>query len=250
MQTQSSIFDKAHGNFRGQIMAHRHTALLVALVFGLLVRPLIGDTLASTGVYSTALIVLLIVALYNINIDELVGERDRLLTQSRRRVRLGWVLAAAAVLLRFLTFFMRSTILNLAEPFCWLLFFLFVTLSELRSVLKQREVTGETIHGHIDLPFTRVYLDAGIQRPVSTQSRLLWRPRSYKTRRSAALRGSGLFQPDFLVHHWIWRYHAADSTSPLCGGCRGDHRAVLSGNPGRAAGGIADESIRWSGGRK
>ena len=28
---------------------------------------------------------------------------------------------------------------------CWLLFFLFVTTSEFRSVLKQREVTGETI---------------------------------------------------------------------------------------------------------
>ena len=28
---------------------------------------------------------------------------------------------------------------------CWLLFVLFVTESELRSVLKQREVTGETI---------------------------------------------------------------------------------------------------------
>ena len=28
---------------------------------------------------------------------------------------------------------------------CWLLFFLFVTLSQIRSVLQQREVTGETI---------------------------------------------------------------------------------------------------------
>ena len=35
--------------------------------------------------------------------------------------------------------------LNLVGSICWLLFVLFVTLSELRSVLKQREITGETI---------------------------------------------------------------------------------------------------------
>ncbi|MBV8361293.1 MAG: hypothetical protein JO189_25655 [Deltaproteobacteria bacterium] len=35
--------------------------------------------------------------------------------------------------------------MNLANSFCSLLFLLFVTVSQLRSLLKQREVTGQTI---------------------------------------------------------------------------------------------------------
>jgi voltage-gated potassium channel len=86
------------------------------------------------------------VALYNINVDEMVGERGRLVTQSRRRRRLGWVLAAAAALARLLiTFFPQSFLIDLTSSVCWLLFLLFVTLSQLRSLLKQREVTGQTI---------------------------------------------------------------------------------------------------------
>jgi amino acid transporter len=45
----------------------------------------------------------------------------------------------------FSFFFFDSSLLTLVGSICWLLFLLFVTLSELRSVLKQREVTGETI---------------------------------------------------------------------------------------------------------
>src|SRR6202030_2221287 len=41
--------------------------------------------------------------------------------------------------------FIQSSMLNLVGSICWLLFILLVTLSELRSVLKQREVTSETI---------------------------------------------------------------------------------------------------------
>lgn len=125
---------------------HRHSALLVALIVAFTVRPLIGDTGAGTAVFGIALVLLLLVALYNINVDELVGERDRLLTQSRQRRILGWALATAAAGQRIaLVFFMQSRMLDLVGSVCWLLFVLFVTISELRSVLKQREVTGETI---------------------------------------------------------------------------------------------------------
>jgi amino acid transporter len=143
MSIEHGILDRA--GFRRLVAAHRHSALLLAIIAAFVVRPLIGDTGASTAAYSIALIVLLLVALYNINIDELVGERDRLLTQSRRRLRLGWVLAAAAAVERLFIFFVHSSVLTLVGSICWLLFFVFVTSSELRGVLKQREVTGETI---------------------------------------------------------------------------------------------------------
>ena len=128
-----------------RLAPHRHTALLVAIIAAFAVRPLIGDTGAGYLVFGIALVVLLLVALYNINVDELVGERDRLLVQNRRRRILGWTLASIAAVQRIATFFIQSPMLNIVGSICWLLFILFVTLSELRSVLKQKEVTGETI---------------------------------------------------------------------------------------------------------
>ena len=52
---------------------HRRSALLAALVAAFAVRPLIGDSGAGTAVFGIALVFLLLVALYNINVDELVG---------------------------------------------------------------------------------------------------------------------------------------------------------------------------------
>ena len=87
---------------------HRHSALLVAIIAAFAVRPLIGDTGASSAIFGVALVVLLLVALYNINVDELVGERGRLLAQSRRRRILGWALAAAAAAERIAMIFVHT----------------------------------------------------------------------------------------------------------------------------------------------
>jgi amino acid transporter len=124
---------------------HRHSALLGAIIAAFAVRPLIGDSGAGVAVFGIALVLLLLVALYNINVDELVGERGRLLAQARRRRSVGWVLAAAAGAERIVIMFEHSPIFYLAGSICWLLFIVFVTVSELRSVLKHREITGETI---------------------------------------------------------------------------------------------------------
>jgi amino acid transporter len=124
---------------------HRHSVLLAAIVAAFAVRPLIGETVGSIALFGLALVLLLLVALYNINVDELVGERGRLLIQSRRRRMLGWMLATAAGAERVLVIFVHSPMLDLVGTISWLVFILFVTLSQLRSVLKQREVTGETI---------------------------------------------------------------------------------------------------------
>ena len=145
MAAQHSFLKRERAELRSRVAPHRHTALLVALIIAFAVRPLIGDTATSAAVFSVALVLVLVVALYNINVDELVGERGRLLIQARRRLWLGWVLAAAAALERVSSIFVHGKMFELVEEICWLLFLLFVTLSQLRSVLKQREVTGETI---------------------------------------------------------------------------------------------------------
>jgi voltage-gated potassium channel len=146
MAIEHSLIERARVGFlHDRVVSHRHSALLAALVVTFAVRPLIGDTVVGTAAFSVAVMLLLLVALYNINIDDLVDERGRPLIQSRWWLRLGWVLAAAVALERVSVIFVQGRMFNLVGWICWLLFFLFVTLSQLRSVLKQREVTGETI---------------------------------------------------------------------------------------------------------
>jgi hypothetical protein len=145
MATEHSLHERAPAEFRSRVAPHRHSALLVAIVVVFAVRPMIGDTVATFAVFSIAELFLLVVALYNINVDELVGEREHLLSQSRQRLRLGWALAAIAALERVFNIFVHNSLLELVGIMSWLLFLLFVISSLLRSVLKQREVTGETI---------------------------------------------------------------------------------------------------------
>jgi hypothetical protein len=123
----------------------RHSALLAALISAFMVRPLMGDSGMGIAVFGIVMVLLLLVALYNIDVDELAGEKGRLLAQSQRRRIYGWVLAAAAAVERITVIFVDSQRMRLVTSVCWLLFVLFVTLSQLRSLLKQREVTSETI---------------------------------------------------------------------------------------------------------
>lgn len=123
----------------------RHTALLVALVIALGVRPVVGDAGAGPVIFSLALLLLFLVALLTLQVDELVGEREVLLAQRRRRGLIGLALAAPAVLERLAALVDPSQRLYLIGSISWFLFFSFVTWSELRMLLKQREITGEAI---------------------------------------------------------------------------------------------------------
>jgi voltage-gated potassium channel len=145
MPIKHSVFGRVRRGFRRHVAPHRHSGLLVAIVIAIAVRPLIGDTGASSTIFGVAMVFLLLVALYNIDVDELVGERSRLLNQTMWRRRLGWVLAIGAGLERVFFVFGHSPTLKLVGVIFWLLFILFVILSQLRSVLRQRVVTGETI---------------------------------------------------------------------------------------------------------
>jgi voltage-gated potassium channel len=143
--------------FRGFYLPRRHTALLVAIVVFLGVRPLIGEARAATVVFSLALVALLIVALYTIQVDELVGERQKLLAERRRRTIVGWSLAGAALVERVLTLLWPTHALFVIGSFSYLLFFGFVAWQELRAVIRQRTITAETISMSIS-----VYLLMGI----------------------------------------------------------------------------------------
>lgn len=137
---------------------HRHTAFLACIVIGFLIRPVIGGGQAVAAAFSLAMIALLLLALYAISIDELIGDREHLRRRRRRRHLVAWVLAAPAALERILALtVLPSTHFYLASAGCWMLFLGYVTWIELRTVLEQRQVTGETMSMAIT-----VYLLMGI----------------------------------------------------------------------------------------
>ncbi len=118
---------------------------MVAIIAAFAARPLIGDVGAAPTIFSITILLVLLLALYNINVDELVGERRELLAQSRRRRTVGWVLAVMAAAERLSVIVVHNQIMNLVESIGWLLFFAFVTFSEMRSIFKHKDITGETI---------------------------------------------------------------------------------------------------------
>jgi hypothetical protein len=121
------------------------------------VRPFLGDNGVTAIVFSLAMLLVLFVALLTIQVDELVGERETLLAQRRRVSVIGWALAVPAVAERLWFFFSPTPRLLLVGPLSWLLFFCYVTWALLRTLLKHREVTGETISMSIS-----VYLLLGL----------------------------------------------------------------------------------------
>jgi len=123
----------------------RHSALLIAIIAAFAVRPMIGDSGGTSALFGVALVLLLLIALYNINVDELASAGGCETPRVRRRKIIGWALAIAAGVVRISATLVLNKTLNLVETLCWLFFLLYVTVSELRSVLRQRDVTSETI---------------------------------------------------------------------------------------------------------
>jgi voltage-gated potassium channel len=145
MSIEASLLAQLREELRRRLAPHRHTALLAAIIAAFLVRPLIGDSGAGPILFSSTMLVLLLLALYNINVDELVGDRETLLAQRRRRSIIAWTLGVPAIAERFIVPFAPSRSLYLAGSILWLLLFAFITWNELRAVLKQKEVTREVI---------------------------------------------------------------------------------------------------------
>jgi hypothetical protein len=79
------------------------------------VRPLISSDGAGPLIFSIVIMLVMLVALYNINTAELVGERSRLLAQSRRWRIIGWVLALAAIVERLAMMLMPGSTIGFGD---------------------------------------------------------------------------------------------------------------------------------------
>ena len=144
-------------SIRRKVVARRHTTLLLALAAMFAARPLISDAETGVVVFSLAALLVLLAALFTIRVDDLTGKRETLLAQHRRRRIIAWALAVPAIAGRLLMFVAPSNRLVLAGVISWLLFLAYVTGSQLRSLLRQRAITGETISMSIS-----VYLLLGL----------------------------------------------------------------------------------------
>jgi amino acid transporter len=145
MPMHNDFAGKMRRSIADRLLPHRHTTLLVTIVALLGVRPLIGDAGAGNVVFTVTVMLVLVVAIYTIQVDELLGDRERLLRQRKKSARAGWTLAIVAVIFRLGDIVSPSHRLATASSICLLLFLGFVALSELRAVLKQRTVSRETI---------------------------------------------------------------------------------------------------------
>ena len=141
---EASLLGQLRKEIHLRLAPHRHTTLLAFIIMAFLVRPLVGDSGAGPLMFSGVMLALLLMALYNIDVDELVGDRDLLLAQKRRRI-LGWTLGISAIAARLLATFSPDRSFYLADSVVWMLLFGFITWNELRAVLKQKEITREVI---------------------------------------------------------------------------------------------------------
>ena len=120
--------------------SHRHSALMVAIIAAFAVRAVIGESRDATLAFGAAFMMLLLVAVYNVNRDDLLSERGILTARVRRRRIIAWSLAAVAGVERICLTFIHNHSLELMGTLAWLLFVLFVTVTELQSVLGRRRL--------------------------------------------------------------------------------------------------------------
>jgi voltage-gated potassium channel len=142
---EPGLLRQLQAEIHARLAPYSHSALLAAIVAAFLVRPLVGDARAGVVLFSLAMLVLLLLSLYDIDVGELVGEREILLAQKRRRTIIGWSLGIPAIVQRLIVIFTPNRSIYLAGSIVWLLLLAFITWNELRAVLKQREVTREVI---------------------------------------------------------------------------------------------------------
>jgi hypothetical protein len=102
---ESGLFRQFREEIHRRLAPRRHSALLAAIIALFLVRPFTGDSGAGPPLFSLLVMILLVMALYNIDVEHLVGDRQILLAQRRRRNAITWTLAAAAIVERWISIF-------------------------------------------------------------------------------------------------------------------------------------------------
>jgi voltage-gated potassium channel len=131
--------------FLRYFLPRRHTVLLAAIVATFMVRPVLGDSGRGSSVFSIALLALMLMSLYIMQFDDSTDDRHAHQSENRTRSLIGWALAVPAIAARVMASFVPSHSLYVAGSIIWFVLFAFIAWNELRGVLRQREITRETI---------------------------------------------------------------------------------------------------------
>jgi amino acid transporter len=105
----------------------------------------LGDSGDAPVAFSIAVLVLLLVALLTIQLDDELSAHTTTATERRIRSLIGWGLAIPAIVNRILITFAPDNTVYLVGSICGFLFFAFITINELRTVVRHKDVSGETI---------------------------------------------------------------------------------------------------------
>jgi hypothetical protein len=77
--------------------------------------------------FSIVMLLVLLLAIYNIDVDELVGDREILLAQRRKRSIIAWTLGVPAVVERLVALLAPTHKLYYDGTILWLLLFAYIT---------------------------------------------------------------------------------------------------------------------------
>lgn len=122
-----------------------HSALLVAIVAAFAARPMIGENQIAVVVFSLVVVLLLVIALYTTQLDELRGNPEEIRRSWSRRRHIAWILGSLAALERLIQFIHPTPGTQLIGSLAWFTLFSFITWSQLRHLLRHKHVTSETI---------------------------------------------------------------------------------------------------------
>jgi len=129
---------------RGWFYEHPHTLMLVVIVAAFLARPAFGVSALSTAIFSVALLMLLLVELYALQIEAREGSRvERNLRRNLRRV--GLCLGVPALLGRLAAIVSDSSALVSVDLVLWFGLVAFVTFTQILALVRERTITADTI---------------------------------------------------------------------------------------------------------
>ncbi len=136
---------------RRSLRARRETILLLTIIALFVSRPFFGDTGLGAVAFSLSILTVALAAMLSLHVDDRAGEREEHRARRRTPIFVGWALAIPAVAERVWMYYAPSRYVILPGAVIWFGFFAFVTWSQIRSLLRQREVTSESISTSISI---------------------------------------------------------------------------------------------------
>ncbi len=129
---------------RGWAHEHPHTLMLTVIVTIFFARPALGIGPLSSAAFGVALLLLLLVELYSLQIEARQGSRvERNLRRNLRRF--GLCIGIPALIGRFASIVSDNEVLVTTDLVLWLTLTAFVTFTQILALVREKNITADTI---------------------------------------------------------------------------------------------------------